>query len=83
MARIAQALAPHARIVMTPDGRHPAPMLQMAPAPLPDDPGHIEPKYVIEFNWADQPGGASLAPAVVSNPGASGLILPGRTSRTV
>lgn len=85
MARIAQALAPHATIVMTPDGRHPAPMLQLAPAPLPDDPGHMEPKHVIEFNWLDQPGGSALAP--VDRPAPSGgLILPGtmdRTTRTI
>lgn len=40
MRRLALALAPHAQILMTPDGRSPAPMLN--------------PEKVIEFNVTDQ-----------------------------
>lgn len=42
---IAQALAPHAQVIMSPDGTRPLPPLDGTKA--------------IEFNWHDQPGGST------------------------
>lgn len=47
---IAQALAPHAQVIMTPDGRRPLPPLDGTRA--------------IEFNWHDQPAGTGGRPSV-------------------
>lgn len=89
MARVAQALSPHAKIVMTPDSRSPAPMVTWVPAPLPDDPLHQEPQFAIEFVWTDNgrsADGSHLTAAAARGGSGGGLWVPddlGRTTRTI
>ena len=57
--RIAKWLAlQHCQIVMTPDGRHLAPMVTMVPEPLDGQPDRMVPQYLVEYVFGDQMGGA-------------------------